>query len=80
MKEPQVPRFSSLDEVLDLGILATKYQVRALQHDVSDLLRPSCTPWWRRDEKDRGKARPDEGRKLYQRSHLQRLSHVRNAQ
>jgi hypothetical protein len=39
MKGPRVPQFISLDEVLELGILATKYQVRALQHEVSDLLR-----------------------------------------
>lgn len=39
MKEPQVAPYTTLDEVLELGIFAAKYEVRALQHEVSDLLR-----------------------------------------
>ena len=43
MKEPAIPRFTSLDEVLDLGIMATQYEVRALQHEASDLLRQNIS-------------------------------------
>lgn len=39
MKEPQIGAYTPLDEVVELGIFATKYQVLALQHEVSNLLR-----------------------------------------
>ena len=39
MKEPRIGAHTPLDEVIELAIFATKYQVRALQHEVSDLLR-----------------------------------------
>lgn len=39
MKEPQIPASAGLDEVIELGIMASKYQVLGLQHEVSDLLR-----------------------------------------
>lgn len=39
MKEPQIPASAGLDEVIELGIMASKYHVLGLQHEVSDLLR-----------------------------------------
>lgn len=39
IKEPRIGAYTLLDEVIELGIFATKYQARALQHEVSDLLR-----------------------------------------
>jgi hypothetical protein len=39
MKEPEVPSFESLNEVLDMGFMADELQIRVLTNQVSDLLR-----------------------------------------